>query len=135
MLTLSQAAKTVGKSKPTVSKAIKDGKLSAQKVNGVYQIEPSELLRVFPAVNLENSLPPALTGFVADDENAVALALAQQQHSEHLTGTVDDLRTRLDEMKAELDIMRQEAREDRQRVVSLLEDRHPSSFWSKLLDK
>ena len=46
MFTLGTAARHVGKSKPTISKAIKDGKLSATKVNGVYQIEPSELSRV-----------------------------------------------------------------------------------------
>jgi excisionase family DNA binding protein len=48
MFTLGTAAKHVGKSKPTISKAIKDGRLSATKVNGVFEIEPSELLRVFP---------------------------------------------------------------------------------------
>ena len=34
-LTLGQAAKQVGKSKPTISKAIKDGKLSGEKIDGV----------------------------------------------------------------------------------------------------
>ena len=48
MFTLGTAARHVGKSKPTISKAIKDGKLSATKINGVYQIDPSELSRVFP---------------------------------------------------------------------------------------
>jgi excisionase family DNA binding protein len=42
MFTLGTAAKHVGKSKPTVSKAIKDGRLSATKVNGIFQIEPSD---------------------------------------------------------------------------------------------
>ena len=49
MFTLGAAAKHVGKSKPTISKAIKDGTLSATKVNGVYQIDPSELERAFPS--------------------------------------------------------------------------------------
>ena len=40
-LTLGQASKLVGKSKPTISKAVKDGKLSGQKVDGVFQIEKS----------------------------------------------------------------------------------------------
>ena len=48
MFTLGTAARHVGKSKPTISKAIKDGKLSATKVNGVYRIDPSELSRVYP---------------------------------------------------------------------------------------
>ena len=61
-LTLGQAAKQVGKSKPTISKAIKDGKLSGEKIDGVYQIEVSELLRVYDAVSEtteEASAPPA----------------------------------------------------------------------------
>ena len=47
--TLGQAAIAVGKSKATISKAIKSGKISAQKqANGSYKIEPSELHRVYP---------------------------------------------------------------------------------------
>ena len=49
MYTLGQAAIAVGKSKATISKAIKSGKISADKqANGSYQIEPSELHRVYP---------------------------------------------------------------------------------------
>jgi len=47
--TLGQAAIAVGKSKATISKAIKSGKISAEKqANGSYKIEPSELHRVYP---------------------------------------------------------------------------------------
>jgi len=47
--TLGQAAIVVGKSKATISKAIKNGKISADKqANGSYQIDPSELHRVYP---------------------------------------------------------------------------------------
>ena len=46
LLTLGEAAKLTGKSKPTISKAVKDGKISGKKVEGVFQIEVSELLRV-----------------------------------------------------------------------------------------
>ena len=48
--TLGQAAIAVGKSKATISKAIKSGKITAAKQdNGSYKIEPSELHRVYPA--------------------------------------------------------------------------------------
>ena len=54
--TLGQAAKAVGKSKTTISKAIQSGKISATKqTNGSYQIDPSELHRVFPPAPLANS--------------------------------------------------------------------------------
>lgn len=47
-LSLTQAAKEVGRSKPTISKAIKTGRLSAEKVGVGYQIDPAELFRVYP---------------------------------------------------------------------------------------
>ena len=127
MFTLGTAAKHVGKSKPTISKAIKDGKLSATKVNGVYQIDPSELDRVFP----RNSPSEAQTAPLKASSRSIDVALAEQRNS-HLEATVEDLRARLDEMKSERDQAMQDAREDRARVVALLEDQRPKSLWSKL---
>lgn len=49
-LSLSKAAKETGKSKPTISKAIKTGRLSAKKVGVGYEIDPAELFRVYPKV-------------------------------------------------------------------------------------
>ena len=47
-LSLSQAAKAVGKSKSTINRAIKSGKLSATRHDdGSYTIDASELSRVF----------------------------------------------------------------------------------------
>lgn len=44
--TLGEAAKVVGFSKPTISRAIKNGKISAKKLDdGSYSIDPSELER------------------------------------------------------------------------------------------
>ena len=123
MFTLGTAAKHVGKSKPTISKAIKDGKLSATKVDGVYQIDPSELSRVFPST--ATTSPQATTSL------SVPLALSEQRNV-HLEATVEDLKSRLDDMKAERDQALQDAREDRNRVVALLEDQRPKSLWSKL---
>ena len=123
MFTLGTAAKHVGKSKPTISKAIKDGKLSATKVDGVYQIDPSELSRVFPST--------ATASPQVAISSSVPLALSEQRNV-HLEATVDDLKSRLDEMKLERDQALQEAREDRNRVVALLEDQRPKSLWSKL---
>lgn len=132
MFTLGTAAKHCGKSKPTISKAIKDGKLSASKVDGVYQIEPSELSRVFP------STPPTEphTGPQDAASASIPLALAEQRNS-HLEATVEDLKARLDDMKAERDQAIKDAREDRLRIVSLLEDQRPdgkpTGGWLKRL--
>lgn len=127
MFTLGTAARHVGKSKPTISKAIKDGKLSATKVDGVYQIEPSELARVFPSTSTTRATtsPQEAKGL------SVPLALAEQLN-DHLEATVEDLKARLDDMKLERDQALQDAREDRNRVVALLEDQRPKTLWAKL---
>lgn len=50
-LTLSQAAKRVGKSKATISKAIANGRLSvAKRDSNGFKIDPAELFRVFTPV-------------------------------------------------------------------------------------
>ena len=47
--TLGEAAKATGKSKPTIQRAIKSGKISAsKKEDGTYDIDPAELHRVYP---------------------------------------------------------------------------------------
>lgn len=53
MLTLAEAAERVGKSKPTLQRAIKAGKLSASRdEHGAYRIDPAELARAYPASRL-----------------------------------------------------------------------------------
>ena len=48
-LTLGEAEKEVGVTKSTISRAIKDGRLSANRnEHGHYQIDPAELFRVYP---------------------------------------------------------------------------------------
>ena len=57
MHTLSSAARAVGVPRYTIWRAVRAGKLSAQKLtNGTYAIYPGELLRVFPRAP---SLPKA----------------------------------------------------------------------------
>lgn len=47
--TLGEAAKATGKSKATISKAIKSGRISATKdESGAFRIDPSELHRAYP---------------------------------------------------------------------------------------
>ena len=48
-LTLSQAAKAISKSKSTLNRAIKSGRLSAvRNEDGTFSIDPAELARAFP---------------------------------------------------------------------------------------
>jgi len=56
-LTASQAAKQTGKSIPTITRAIKSGKISAERTNsGGYLIEPSELFRVFDTITVKDNV-------------------------------------------------------------------------------
>lgn len=58
--TIGEAAKATGKSKATISKAIKNGDLSAIRLGKTttspFEIDASELFRVFPVSSTENSI-------------------------------------------------------------------------------
>lgn len=119
--TLGEAAKAVGKSKTTLHRAIKSGRISATKTNdGVYAIDPAELHRVFPTAVKEQQ---------------------QEQHhrneQEHQGNTLETLRIKLDLLERERDRERSlmeetiaDLREDRdrwrQQATSLLEDKRPT---------
>ena len=101
-MTLNEAAKACRKAKGTVLKAIKDGRLSAPKdSNGRYEIDPSELHRVFPVTTNDQSEKPPLTT-TDDQENRIEIERlraelkAAQTLSDNMAETVADLRERLD---------------------------------------
>ena len=55
-LSLTQAARVTGKSKSTINRAIKTGKLSATRhEDGTYSIDPSELARAFDVEHLDSA--------------------------------------------------------------------------------
>jgi hypothetical protein len=97
--TVGQAAKATGKSKPTISRAIKTGALSAIKNNdGSYTIDPAELHRVFPPVSIASNETPDLK---RSDTPALQATLQREIEllRERLTdkdAVIDDLRKRLD---------------------------------------
>ena len=58
MITLSQAAKSTGKSKSVISRAIQQGKLAAKKdTTGIYQIDKTDLLALWPEQKEERPKP------------------------------------------------------------------------------
>ena len=101
MLTLGQAAKETGLSKPSISKAIKTGRLSAVKTeSGEYQIDPVELFRVYPATSKPkaNTLQEETLSLL----NGLQAALdAMRELLGQVEGERDDLRRRLDEEAAD----------------------------------
>lgn len=101
MLTLGQAAKETGLSKPSISKAIKTGRLSAVKTeNGEYQIDPVELFRVYPVTSKPkaDTLQKETLGL----PNGLQAALdAMRELLGQVEGERDDLRRRLNEEAAD----------------------------------
>lgn len=58
-LTLSQAARAISKSKSTLNRAVKSGRLSAvRNEDGTFSIDPSELARAFPQNTKEREPEP-----------------------------------------------------------------------------
>jgi len=110
-LSASQAAKRVGKSIPTITRAIKSGKLSAEtKDGGGYLIDASELFRVWPAVSNDSDVTPAKLG----DETP--------NNTKALEREIELLREMLDETKTDRDSWKEQA----QKVTGLIENQQGS---------
>ena len=96
MLTLGQAAKETGVSKPTISKAISKGRLSGTKnEKGEYEIDPSELFRVFPlaskpTVSDLQSETPIYTNYLQRELDV--LQEERTRERQQLETTISDLR-------------------------------------------
>ena len=121
--TLGSAAKLTGKSKSTLLRAIKSGRMSgSQDTSGNYQIETSELLRVFPATvhGTPDDAPRTTQRNGAEQAELEGLrALAEERQR-----TIDDLRRRLD----------QEG-EERRKLMAVLTDQREKrrGFWARLI--
>ena len=126
--TLGEAAKATGKSKTTLHRAIKCGRISASKdETGSYSIDPAELHRVFPRA----------TG-------ATPTASPHRNDTEQLSNTLETLRIQLEmqgkERERERALLQEtiaDLREDRdrwrQQATSLLEHHRPKGFLKRLL--
>jgi hypothetical protein len=129
-LSMGQAAKEAGVSKTSISRAINSGRLSAEKIDGVgYQIDPSELFRVFPRNSNDTSkLERPVTTSVAGDvtpSNALELMRLETENAA-LKREIDLLRERIDDLRKERDDWKDQAA-----VVKVITDmRSKISFWS-----
>ena len=136
MLTLGQASKLTGKSKPTISKAVKDGKLSGQKVNGVFQIDKAELVRVYGEVKLKKLNTVDDTMFSeAKAKGSVASNAVAELEKKHLEEKVADLESRLAKAEDRAETSEVREREANARVFALIEDKRPKSLMQRLLGK
>jgi hypothetical protein len=110
---LGQAAKAVGRSKTTIHRAIKSGKLSASRsADGGWSIDPSELSRAYPATG--NGAVPMEQSVTAERSDVELEQLRGERDryrvlAEERGETIRDLRARLD-LEAE----------ERRRLLALL---------------
>ncbi|MEL7398537.1 MAG: hypothetical protein AAFN44_19415 [Pseudomonadota bacterium] len=119
-LSASQAAKKVGKSVPTITRAIKKGKLSAEpRDGGGWIIQASELFRVWPAVSGESDVTSTILGSETPSETSA------------LEREVELLREMLEEARADRDSWKDQA----QKITGLIEDQttQKKSFWARLI--
>ena len=108
MYSLKQAADAVGRGKPAILKAIKNGRISAQKdAFGQWQIEPVELHRVYPVVTGNGS------GTGASEREEIS------KKTSDVGGEAVALRERL---LAEKDTLIADLRNERDRLLNLLEE-------------
>jgi hypothetical protein len=106
--TLGTAAKATGKSRTSILRAIEKGKISAEKtVHGEWDIEPSELHRVYPAKQAGNSVRnsteamPVNTDLLIENRELTAKLEAVDQRARDALDQVADLRLRLDQSEEE----------------------------------
>ena len=111
-LTLGQAAIFTGKSKTTISKALKSGKLSyAEKtVSGQYRIEQSELLRVYPQHKKTDDKEHLVTQTVMLEIAALKAKIeSQEQTIAHMQSRIDDLEEQRNDLRHQRDKWEQQA--------------------------
>jgi excisionase family DNA binding protein len=116
--TLGEAAKATGKSKATISKAIKSGRISALKdETGTFRIDPSELQRVYPiSVYGEQKETPENTHVNAD---SIITIRELQARLEAANERLSDKETVISDLREDRDRWRQQA-------TALLTDQRPT---------
>ena len=121
MLTLGKAALEVGKSKPTILKALKTGRLSGVKIGAEWQIESSELFRVYPPIAKVNE---NTSHQVNPPENPIEVAV--------LHAKLDAAHQQIEDLKEDREHWRQQAN----RLLSspILPASTPS-LWQRLFGK
>ncbi len=136
--TAGQAAKEVGKSLPTISKALKTGRLSAKKVGNKYEIDASELFRVWPKKAGGDSLP-------SNDGKGLSLSSVNPNNGDEIKALQDALnaeRKLNSEKDARITDLTQRAERAEQKedtaqaqLVGLLTDQRTAprkGFWGRL---
>lgn len=140
-LTLGQAAEMCGWSKGAISKAIKSGKMSVhEKTKAGFQLDPAEVLRVFPkktetssSEQLETPNKHSVNSAVSTEVNALRQQIAtaeleRTREREQLTDRIESLQQMLADEKSE-----------RRQLTALLSDQREKAaepsrkgLWARL---
>ena len=125
--TLGEAARATSKSKATISKAIKSGRISAQKdETGTFRIDPSELHRVYPpTVSTEHEETPKLPHETARNDNLIR----------ELQARLEATQERLADKEMVISDLREDRDRWRQQATALLEDHRPKGLLKRLLGR
>ena len=127
--TLGEAAKATGKSKSTISKAIKNGRISAHKgSNGAYNIDPSELHRVYPITIEETGVPEQVETPKPYEANT-----HYENKIRELEIILKASQQRLEDRDEQLADLKEDRDKWRQQATALLEDKRPKGFWARVL--
>jgi len=118
--TLGEAAIATGKSKSTLSKAIKAGKITAFKNdNGAFEIEPSELHRLYPPAPL--AIEENTSESIDSEQNATPESTPKNTSNiEVLEAKLQMANERIEELKADKEKLEVDKEQWRQQATNLL---------------
>ncbi len=124
-LTLGQAAKEAKKAKSTILDAIKNGKLSAPRgENGQYEIDPSELFRVYPRTEQKPNTKTETEPLEKDTKTALLLQKIEflEQKISGIEEDRDNLRGERDRERKQLQETIDNLRADHDRLLNVIEE-------------
>ena len=122
-ITLRKAVEEFDVSRPTLTKALKSGKISGSKDSkGVWQVDPSELSRVYKPRGKEQE-----TAHKSEQ-------VENTPDFNYLKGKVDALEAQVEDLKEQRDRAEERASNSDARLYGLLQDLRPSkrSWWQRL---
>lgn len=124
--TAGQAAQATGKNIATITRAIKSGKISAQKnASGAWKIDASELHRVFP-VNAQDLRKPQIQSDASPlQEQSSSQTAALEQELAALRERVAAQSALLEERASQISDLKEDRDRWRQQAGSLLTDLQP----------
>lgn len=124
--TLAEAAKATGTNKTTILRAIKAGRVSGSKDEfGAWHVEPAELHRIYPPVELRSDASAAAT-----PQYAAPDAVVLDSNITALRETAELLRTQLEDIRKDRDHWRDQA----QTITRQLVDARPPkrAWWRRI---